>query len=82
MDKKLYSPKSKPAADADIDNIDRSFKDCLIEIQRTYATLSKSLRLRSEKWCEKLIATGSNRIWRKNRNDYAKMLLGMVDYIH
>ena len=62
----------------DVDSIDRSFKECLVEIQKCYTTLGKPLRLRTEKWCEKLVATGSNRVWRKHRNDYAKMLLGMV----
>lgn len=59
--------------------LDRLFLDCLVEIQKSYVNISKSLRLRVEKWCEKLVgAGGSNRMWKKTRNDYAKLLLGMI----
>jgi len=61
------------------DILDRIFLDCLMEIQKTYANIPKHLRLRTEKWCEKLASSGgSNRLWKKNRNDYAKLLLGMI----
>ena len=59
--------------------LDRLFMDCLVEIQKSYVKLSKQLRLRIEKWCEKLSNSGgSNLIWRKSRNDYARLLLGMI----
>lgn len=60
------------------DSLDTTFLDCLREIEKSYITLPKPLRLRTEKWCEKLMSTGKNRVWRKSRNDYAKMLLGMI----
>ncbi len=61
-----------------VDNMDRVFFDCLREIERNYLHLSKQLRIRVEKWVEKLVSTGNNEVWRKHRNAYAKLLLNMV----
>jgi hypothetical protein len=59
--------------------LERNFVECLMEIQKSYVNIPKHLRLRTEKWCEKLVSSGgTNRIWKKTRNDYAKLLLGMV----
>ena len=53
--------------------------ECLVEIQKSYVNIPKPLRLRTEKWCEKLANSGgTNRVWQKSRNNYAKLLLGMV----
>ena len=55
-----------------------NFISCLKEIQRTYVSLPKTLRLRVEHWVEKLSLTGGNMTWRKDRDMYTKMLLNMV----
>lgn len=65
-------------AAADIDSSDRIFLNYLKEISQTYRVLPKSLRLRTEKWVEKLTQTGSNPTWKKHRNSYAKLLLNAV----
>ncbi|RYH12697.1 DUF4485 domain-containing protein [archaeon] len=57
---------------------EEAFVRCLQEIERSYVHLPKSLRIRTEKWIEKLVATGSNIVWRKHRNAYARLLLNMV----
>lgn len=54
------------------------FVSCLKEIQRSYVSLPKILRLRVEHWVEKLSLTGGNATWRKDRDMYTKMLLNMV----
>eukprot|EP01031_Cornospumella_fuschlensis_P029430 gene29430-35522_t len=57
---------------------EEAFVRCLQEIERTYVHLPKSLRIRTEKWIEKLVTTGSNLVWRKHRNAYVRLLLNMV----
>eukprot|EP01031_Cornospumella_fuschlensis_P029458 gene29458-35557_t len=57
---------------------EEAFVRCLQEIERTYVHLPKSLRIRTEKWIEKLVSTGSNLVWRKHRNAYVRLLLNMV----
>ena len=61
------------------ETLERIFMDYLSEIQKSYVNLSKSLRLRVERWCEKLVNAGNlNKAWQKSRNDFTKLLLGMV----
>lgn len=49
------------------------------EIERNYQSLSKQLKIRVEKWIVKLVTSGvENYVWRKHRNEYAKLLLHMV----
>lgn len=56
-----------------------SFLAIIKEIERSYITLPKQQRIRIEKWIEKLVCSGvENIIWRRHRNDYAKLLLRMV----
>ena len=59
-------------------NIDRAFFHCLKEIEISYTPLPKIIRLRIEKWVEKFIIVGSNLVWKKNRNMYAKLVLSMI----
>lgn len=59
-------------------NIDRAFFHCLKEIEISYTSLPKILRLRIEKWVEKFITVGFNSVWKRNRNMYAKLLLSMI----
>lgn len=59
-------------------NIDRAFFHCLKEIEISYTSLPKILRLRIEKWVEKFTTVGFNTVWKKNRNMYAKLLLSMI----
>jgi len=61
------------------DPSDRIFLNYLKEISQAYRILPKQLRLRCEKWVEKLTQTGSNPTWKKHRNSYAKLLLNMVN---
>jgi hypothetical protein len=62
-----------------LDGLDRSFLVIIKEIERGYHMLSKQNRLRIEKWIEKLVSSGGqNYVWRKNRNEYVKLLLHMV----
>lgn len=58
--------------------MDQSFASCLVEIERSYLVLPKAARIRVERWVEKLASTGNNPIWRKHRNEYAKLLLNMI----
>ena len=56
-----------------------SFLAIIKEIERSYISLPKQQRIRIEKWIEKLVCSGvENIIWRRHRNDYAKLLLRMV----
>lgn len=76
----MFSPRVKNyTAKADLDEL---FKADLAEIRATYVDLpTQALKIRVEKWCVKLVSTGStsgNRIFSKHRNDYAKLLLHMV----
>lgn len=57
---------------------DRIFLNYLKEISQSYRILPKALRLRCEKWVEKLTQTGSNPTWKKHRNSYARLLLNMI----
>ena len=62
-----------------MDNLDRAFYGYLGELEKSYLYLMKSLRLRVEKWIEKLtLDCQSNSVWRKHRNMYTRLLLGMV----
>lgn len=58
--------------------MDRSFANCLAEIEKSYLVLPKAARIRVERWVEKLVSTGNNPTWKKHRNDYARLLLNMV----
>lgn len=56
-----------------------SFLVMVKEIERNYQSLSKQLKIRIEKWIVKLVTSGvENYVWRKHRNEYAKLLLHMV----
>lgn len=59
-------------------SLETAFMKLVQEIEKEYRTLPKSMRIRIEKWLEKLVLTGSNLVWRKNRNSYARLLLDMV----
>lgn len=59
--------------------LDRSFLVTIKEIERVYIFLSKQQKIRTEKWVEKLVISGvENYVWKKHRNNYAKLLLHMV----
>jgi Domain of unknown function (DUF4485) len=59
--------------------LDVSFLVMVKEIERNYQSLSKQLKIRIEKWIVKLVTSGAeNYVWRKHRNEYAKLLLHMV----
>jgi Domain of unknown function (DUF4485) len=59
--------------------LDRSFLVTIKEIERGYIFLSKQQKIRTEKWVEKLVISGvENYVWKKHRNEYAKLLLHMV----
>lgn len=58
--------------------MDRSFANCLSEIEKSYLVLPKAARIRVERWVEKLVSTGNNATWKKHRNEYARLLLNMV----
>ena len=56
-----------------------SFLVMVKEIERNYQSLSKQLKIRIEKWIVKLVTSCvENYVWRKHRNEYAKLLLHMV----
>lgn len=58
--------------------LDASFLRVIQEIEKSYKELSRPIRIRVEKWLEKLVSTGSNVMWKKQRNMYATLLLDMV----
>lgn len=60
------------------DNLDKTYITTLREIERLYATMSKPIRIRIERWITKLNGVGRTYEWRKNRNIYAKLLLNMI----
>lgn len=59
-------------------SLDTAFLTCLKEIEVSYVSFPKSIRLRIERWVEKLVVVGQNIIWKKHRNMYARLLLGMI----
>lgn len=59
-------------------NIENAFLKLVQEIEKEYRNMPKAMRIRVEKWLEKLVLTGSNAVWRKTRNAYARLLLDMV----
>jgi hypothetical protein len=72
----IYQKEKMAAA---LDSTERMFLDCLKEIRNSYVEFNKPLRLRIEKWVEKLsMANSKNITWRRHRNAYAKLLLGMI----
>lgn len=58
--------------------MDRTFAQCLSEIEKSYLVLPKPIRIRIERWIEKLASTGNNPVWKRDRNEYAKLLLNMI----
>ena len=70
------SVRSKPINEWD--QMESTFLKCLREIELAYVHLPKILRIRVEKWVEKLAGTGNNPTWRKHRNAFARLLLNMV----
>jgi hypothetical protein len=60
------------------DTLDRTFMDAIKEIELNYISLSKPLRLRIEKWIEKLCTVSGIITWRKERNIYTRLLLNMI----
>jgi hypothetical protein len=65
-------------SNASLIEYDRIFVSVLHEIERYYMEFSKAVRIRIEKWVQKLSLTGHNLTWKKHRNAYAKLLLHMV----
>lgn len=62
-----------------VPNLDKTFVDSLKEIEHSYVNLPKAVRIIVEKWIEKLaISSDSNIVWKRHRNYYVKLLLGMV----
>lgn len=60
-------------------NLDTAFYKILQEIEKAYLVLPKNMRIRVEKWVEKLVAASSSNIsWKKSRNGYIKALLKMI----
>ena len=61
------------------DALDKNLLKYVKSIEKNYYTLSKQHRIRVERWVEKLISSsGSNYSWKKDRNNYAKLLLHMI----
>ena len=59
--------------------LDKAFLLIVREVERGYQLFSKQQRLRIEKWVEKLVTSSvDNYVWRRHRNEYAKLLLHMV----
>ena len=57
---------------------DQVFVKYLSEIERIYIALPKPVRIRVERWVDKLVSVGNNDIWKRHRNSYAKLLLNMI----
>lgn len=57
---------------------DQVFVKYLSEIERIYIALPKAVRIRVERWVDKLVSVGYNDIWKRHRNSYAKLLLNMI----
>jgi len=57
---------------------DQVFIKYLSEIERVYIALPKPVRIRVERWVDKLVSVGNNDIWKRHRNSYAKLLLNMI----
>ena len=54
------------------------FISSIQEIEKCYSEFPKSLRIRIERWVEKLVNSGSNPAFTAHRNAYTKLLLSMV----
>jgi hypothetical protein len=57
---------------------DAIFQTYLEEIERRYVMLTKPERIRVEQWVKKLCEAMPNEYWKKNRNNYAQLLLHMI----
>ncbi len=55
-----------------------TFIASILEIEALYSEFPKSLRIRIERWVEKLVNSGSNPAFTTHRNAYTKLLLSMV----
>ena len=55
--------------------LDETFLYLLLEVQRASKDLPKYLKIRCEAWITKLSEPCANLLWKKNRNDYAALLL-------
>ena len=59
-------------------DLDASFQHLLAEIERRYVILTKPERIRIEQWVKKLCEPMPNDYWKKNRNNYALLLLHVI----
>ena len=55
-----------------------TFISSILEVEVLYKDFPKSLRIRVERWVEKLVNSGSNPAFTAHRNAYTKLLLSMV----
>ncbi|EAR83943.2 hypothetical protein TTHERM_00773530 (macronuclear) [Tetrahymena thermophila SB210] len=68
----------KPKDIQENQQLDDEFVNVMLEVEQKYTILSKHERIRIEQWTKKLCTVTTNKIWKKNRNLYAKELLSMV----
>ena len=55
-----------------------TFIASILEIEALYKDFPKALRIRIERWVERLVNSGSNPAFTSHRNAYTKLLLSMV----
>ena len=72
--KEVFVLKMSQALNANAD----AFISSVQEIERLYSEFPKVLRIRIERWVEKLVNSGSNPAFTTHRNAYTKLLLSMV----
>ena len=59
--------------------LDEEFVLMLAHIEAEYEKFNKHIQIRIEKWVEKLVSCDENLIWKRNRNNYIKILAEMVE---
>jgi hypothetical protein len=58
--------------------LDEEFIKCTLLIHTNYASMSKHLKVRVDKWLDKLVHITSGESWKQNRNLYTKYLLHCI----
>ena len=57
---------------------DKFFSKSVHAIQKYHRSLPKQIRIRVQRWVEKLVASGGNPTYVRHRDAYTKLLLNMV----
>jgi hypothetical protein len=63
---------------AHINRLDEEFADMLIRMENLENNFNKHSRIRIQQWLKKLTSIMCNDMWKRNRNNYAGLLLSCM----